>query len=67
MIRNNSTHTAQPETLLKNVRGTFAAEGIVLSETCLDNLTRIAYGKASGQQVLSEIKAKYEKRRLCES
>lgn len=62
MTRDKRTETAQPENLLKNVRGTFAAEGIILSEACLDNLSRIAYGKVSGQQVLSELKAKYERR-----
>lgn len=58
---NDSSGTLQREKLLKNVRGTFAAEGMILSESCLENLDRIAKGQASGQQVLDELKAKYQR------
>ena len=61
-ISKDSTKTAQRDNLLKNVRGTFAAEGMILSESCLENLSRIANGQASGQQILNELKAKYEVR-----
>ena len=62
MIRENNTGYAHSENLLKNVRGTFAAEGMILSDACVENLRRIATGKASSQAVLSELKAKYERR-----
>ena len=50
------------ENMLKNVQGTFAAEEMTLSESCLDNLDRIIQGQVSYQQVLSELRTKYEKR-----
>ena len=61
-ISKDSERTAEQQRLLKNIRGTFAAEGMALSEACLENLRRIANGQASGQQVLNELKAKYEVR-----
>ncbi len=60
-INNSPAITAQRENLLKNVRGTFAAEGMTLSESCLENLSRIVNDQASGQQVLNELKAKYQR------
>ncbi len=56
---NGRAESAKRENLLKNVRGTFASEDMILSEACLENLNRIADGQASGQQVLSELKVKY--------
>ena len=47
---------------LRNIRGTFAAEGMTLSKAARHNLDRIASGQASYQQVLQELRAKYEKR-----
>lgn len=47
---------------LRNLRGTFAAEGMSLSRSTRSNLDRIASGQASYQQVLQELRAKYEKR-----
>lgn len=61
MTSEKNTKAVQPESLLKNVRGTFAAEGIILSDDCLETLNRIAYGQVSGLRVLSELKAKYER------
>ena len=46
---------------LRNIRGTFAAEDITLSKSTLDNLARIASGKVSYQQVLQELRTKYER------
>lgn len=47
---------------LRNIRGTFAAEGMSISKSTRKNLDRIASGQASYQQVLSELRTKYEKR-----
>lgn len=47
---------------LRNIRGTFAAEGMTISESTRINLDRIASGQTSYQQVLTELRAKYEKR-----
>lgn len=52
----------QYESNLRNIRGTFSIEGISLSAETLNNLERIATGKASYQQVLKELREKYEKR-----
>ena len=60
-ISKNSVKTAQQENLLKNVRGTFETEGMILSESCLTNLSRIANGQASGKQILNELKTKYDR------
>ena len=54
--------STQHKSNLRNIRGTFAAEGMTLSKTTRHNLDRIASGQASYQQVLQELRAKYEKR-----
>ena len=46
----------------RNIRGTFAAEGMTISKSTRSNLDRIASGQTSYQQVLTELRAKYEKR-----
>lgn len=55
---------AQHKSNLRNIRGTFAAEGMTISQSTCRNLDRIAKGQASYQQVLQELKEKYEKRGL---
>ena len=45
---------------LRNIRGTFAAEGMTISKSTRSNLDRIASGQTSYQQVLSEQRTKYE-------
>ena len=47
---------------LRNIRGTFAAEGMTISNATRRNLDRIACGQASYQQILRELHAKYAKR-----
>ena len=54
--------TAQQERMLRNLYGTFAAEGITLSASNRRNLDRIVSGETSCQQVLNELREKYEKR-----
>lgn len=53
-----SQHSATE--MIENVRATFAIEGITLDETSIDNITRIANGKASGEEVVAEILKKYK-------
>ena len=48
------------ENNLRNIRGTFAAEGMKISKSTRSNLDRIANGQTSYQQVLTELRAKYE-------
>lgn len=47
---------------LRNVYGTFAMEGMTISKETRSNLDRIASGQATYQQVLKELREKYEKR-----
>ena len=53
--------TPQFESHLRNIRGTFAAEGMTISKATQSNLERIASGHVSYHQVLRELYAKYEK------
>ena len=53
---------SQHKSNLRNIRGTFAAEGMTISKSTRSNLDRIASGQTSYQQVLNELWAKYEKR-----
>ena len=52
---------SQHKSNLRNIRGTFAAEGMTISKSTRSNLDRIASGQSSYQQVLTELRAKYEK------
>ena len=54
--------SAQHQRNLRNVYGTFAAEGMTISKSTRSNLDRIASGQASYQQVLQELRIKYQKR-----
>ena len=56
------TESAHFASRMRNVQGTLAAEGLSISPSARDNIDRIASGKTSYQQVLRELKAKYEKR-----
>ena len=56
------TATPQHKSNLRNIRGTFAAEGMTISKSTCSNLDCIASGQTSYQQVLTNLQAKYEKR-----
>ena len=58
----SGSRSQQHESNLRNIRGTFAAEGMTISKSTRSNLDRIASGQTSYQQVLTELRAKYEKR-----
>ena len=54
---------SQHKSNLRNIRETFAAEGMTISKPTRSNLLdRIASGQTSYQQILTELRAKYEKR-----
>lgn len=61
LISEKYAATPQHKSNLRNIRGTFAAEGMMLSKSTRSNLDRIASGQASYQQVLAELRTKYEK------
>ena len=52
--------TPQHKSNLRNIRGTFVAEGMTISKSTRSNLDLIADGQTSYQQVLTELRAKYE-------
>lgn len=56
------TATPQHKSNLRNIRGSFAAEGMTISKSTNSSLDRIASGQISYQQVLIDLRAKYEKR-----
>lgn len=45
---------------LRNVYGTFAIEGMTISKATRSNLDRIGSGQASWQEVVEELRAKYD-------
>lgn len=57
----NRSTTAQHKCNLRNVSGTFVAEGMTISKVTRSNLDRIASGQANYQQVLRELRTKYER------
>ena len=58
----SGSSSQQHENDFHNICGTFAAEGMTISKSTRSNLDRIASGQTSYQQVLTELRAKYEKR-----
>ena len=55
------TGTDYMDSKVRNVYGTLAAEGLNLSESSAINMDRISKGQATYQQVLMELRSKYEK------
>ena len=53
---------SQYQSHLRNIRGTFAAEGMSISTATRANLDRVASGQASYEQVLKELRMKFKKR-----
>lgn len=61
-ITREDATTSQNKSNLCNIHGTLDAEGMSINESTHRNLERIASGQTSYQQVLTELRAKYEKR-----
>lgn len=53
---------SQHEQNLRNLYGTFALEGMTTSKETRCNLDRIASGEVSYQQVLQELRTKYQQK-----
>lgn len=53
--------TEQHQNMVRSVAGTMAIEGITLSEASRHNLDRYASGQVNYQQLISELKAKYQR------
>ncbi len=61
-ITRENAATLRRKSNLRNISWTFAAYCMSISESTRRNLDRIASGQTSYQQVLTELRAKYEKR-----
>ncbi len=51
----------QHKKMIRSVAGTMAIEGLTLSEASRHNLDRYASGQANLQQIMAELKAKYQR------
>ena len=47
---------------LKNLQGTFAVEGMNISDESISNLKRLAEGESSCDEIISELKQKYTRK-----
>mgnify|MGYP007054781200 FL=1 len=59
MSQNHIPLAKQQKSELRNLCGTFEAEGIIIRRSTRNNLERIASGQATYQQVLQELRQKY--------
>ncbi|MGN1097395.1 MAG: hypothetical protein ACI4SS_00680 [Clostridia bacterium] len=50
------------ESNLKNLKGTFAVEGMSINECSVKNLRRLAEGTATCSDIIEELKQKYMQR-----
>lgn len=62
MMQNKDNSTDLLERKIKCLSGTFAAEGMTISQSTLSNIERIAQGKADYHQVIHELNEKYGKK-----
>ena len=60
-IHNPRISAENHKKMIQNVAGTMAIEGINLSKASIRNLERYASGQADYQQLLAEMKAKYQR------
>ena len=57
----NPVSPEQHKKMIQNVAGTMAIEGLTLSEASRRNLDRYASRQANFQQIMAELKAKYQR------
>ena len=55
--------TQTHEQIVKNIKGSFAVEGISVSERSLYNMERLSSGSISCKELISEIVKKYTAKR----
>lgn len=61
-MKNTKISSAQYQKNIKNLKGTFAIEGMNLSKESIANLQRIANGDVSYLEIVEKIKQKYLQR-----
>ena len=57
----NPVSAEEHQKMIRSVAGTMAIEGLTLSEASRRNLDRYASGQANYQQIMAELKAKYQR------
>ena len=60
-VRKKPVSAEEHQKMIQSVAGTMAIEGLTLSEASRHNLDRYASGQANFQQIMAELKAKYQR------
>ena len=60
-VQRRPVNAEQHLKMIQSVAGTMAIEGLTLSEASRRNLDRYASGQANFQQIMAELKAKYQR------
>ena len=60
--RNTDMSSSDYNSNLKNLKGTFAVEGMNVSSESVSNLKRLARGESSCSEIIEELKQKYMQR-----
>ena len=59
--RKKPVNAEEHQKMIRSIAGTMAIEGLTLSEASRRNLDRYASGQADYQQIIAELKAKYQR------
>ena len=60
-VQKKPVSSEEHQKMIRSVAGTMAIEGLTLSEASRHNLDRYASGQANFQQIMAELKAKYQR------
>lgn len=60
-VQKKPVSAEEHQKMIRSVAGTMAIEGLTLSEASRRNLDRYASGQANYQQIMAELKAKYQR------
>lgn len=60
-VQKKPVSAEEHQKMIRSVAGTMAIEGLTLSEASRRNLDRYASGQANFQQIMAELKAKYQR------
>ena len=59
--RRKPVSAEEHQKMIRSIAGTMVIEGLTLSEASRRNLDRYASGQANYQQIMAELKAKYQR------
>lgn len=60
-VQKKPVSAEEHQKMIQSVAGTMAIEGLTLSEASRRNIDRYASGQANFQQIMAELKAKYQR------